>query len=293
MNPELYSLFNLYWQKAETCDFKPQDGMVFFSLVHWCNRLNWVNPFSLPNKRATLLAGISEKTLRESRTRLQDNGLIRFEEGKRKAASPVYYLPVKDDNGSLYVPTERKTERITECKTDFNGSLYVPTERKTERLNKNKDIRYKTEDKTAVVVEPTLFSEDELKERKRKPKARTLKEPPHIPDIDEVLEYFQRMDAPTRLQDWDASARLFFDTYNADGWINRKSGRPIANWESAANNWIYYREQNEKKSQTNKPSSQNEQTRTNQPVAPSGGIPIRGKVTPSCGLKRRNKGGEN
>lgn len=38
--------------------------------------------------------------------------------------------------------------------------------------------------------------------------------------------------------------------------------------------------------------TENEQTRTNGSVPPSSGIPIRGKVTPSCGLKRPNQRGE-
>lgn len=297
------SLIRRFWQEVEMKDFLPSEACAYFRLVEVCNQLGWQNPFSLSNSRAVVLMAMNEKTFRAMRDKLAERGLIEFRKGSRRESKPWYCLPVLNDEGEwifdwsdfLEVKNTAKNTAKPSAKREVKPSAKHTA--KPSAYNKTK-IEIENINNNNVVVdapEATLFSEVDLKQPKRK-KEKTPKEPPHIPDLDEVLEYFQRMDAPTRLQDWEASARLFFDTYNADGWIN-KYGRKVANWESEANKWIYYREEAEKKSQTNKPTvTHNEQTQTTHPNrsnAPSGGIPIRGKVTPSCGLKRRDKGGEN
>jgi hypothetical protein len=107
--------------------------------------------------------------------------------------------------------------------------------------NKTKEKESPNGDKKkAVVVQPSLFGKEKQKKQK------SAKEPPPIPAVNEVLEYFKTQDAEKRLQNWEGSARLFFDTFNADGWVN-KYGRCIANWQSEANKWIFYQEERERK----------------------------------------------
>lgn len=113
------------------------------------------------------------------------------------------------------------------------------------------------------------------------PKKKRAKAVPYRPTLDEVLSYFR--DHPLGLKDWDLQARLFFSYYDGLGWKAR--GTPIERWDSIANHWILNGKGKLKKS--------HEQPGTDRPNAPSGGVPIRGKVTPSCGLKRADKGGED
>lgn len=104
-------------------------------------------------------------------------------------------------------------------------------------------------------------------------------ESPEKPTAAEVTGHFRRQNAPRRLRDWESAARLFFDTFAASGWIN-KYGRPVADWRSEANRWIYYQEQREKKQNNNgnnnHPTARNDLTATNRW--------INGKIVPACGL---------
>mgnify|MGYP000771100262 FL=1 len=70
------------------------------------------------------------------------------------------------------------------------------------------------------------------------------------PTAAEVTGHFRAQNAPRRLRDWESAARLFYDTFAASGWIN-KYGRPVADWRSEANRWIYYQEQRDKKQNNN------------------------------------------
>lgn len=273
-------LINRFWSEVEMKDYKSQEANLYFFLLHYCNRIGWVNPFSLPNKRAVLSTGLSEKTLIECRCRLSERGLIDFRPGKRKAAPPVYCFPAEGDNG-FYFPWESKTESKNGSKT---GS-------KTGSYNKTINSKQKT-DSVAVAtrgapqrIEPeSLFAEEERKAAKTKspPKPKVPFEPP---TLDEVRRYFLSHDADTRLESWEESAQRFYDNYTAVGWID-KFNRRITRWDSKANSWIIDDEKREKERRLN------EQSRTDRPVSPSGGVPIRGRVTPNCGLKRRDPSGE-
>ncbi len=95
----------------------------------------------------------------------------------------------------------------------------------------------------------------------------------------EVTGHFRAQNAPRRLRDWESAARLFYDTFAASGWIN-KYGRPVADWRSEANRWIYYQEKRDKKQNNNgnnnHPTARNDLTGENRW--------INGKIVPACGL---------
>lgn len=104
-------------------------------------------------------------------------------------------------------------------------------------------------------------------------------ESPRKPTAAEVTGHFREQNAPRRLRDWESAARLFYDTFAASGWIN-KYGRPVADWRSEANRWIYYQEQRDKKQNNNgnnnHPTARNDLTGENRW--------INGKIEPACGL---------
>lgn len=99
------------------------------------------------------------------------------------------------------------------------------------------------------------------------------------PTAAEVTDHFRAQNAPRRLRDWESAARLFYDTFAASGWIN-KYGRPVADWRSEANRWIYYQEKRDKKQNNNgnnnHPTARNDLTGENRW--------INGKIVPACGL---------
>lgn len=245
-------LINRFWSEVEMKGYKSQEANLYFYLLHYCNRIGWVNPFSLPNKRAVLSTGLSEKTLIECRCRLSERGLIDFRPGKRKAAPPVYCFPVDGENG-FYFPWGSKTESKTGSKTESkNGS-------KTGSYNKTKNSKQKTHDVAVAThgapqrIEPeSLFAEEEEKEAKKLKTTPKPKPPePPTPTFDDVKAYFLSQRADERLEDWEREAEIFFNHFTSLGW-KTSSGAKVSRWDGRANLWII---EHEKKPTTEKPKT--------------------------------------
>lgn len=284
-------LINRFWQEVEMKDFLPSEACVYFRLLDICNKLGWQNPFSLSNSRAVALMAMNEKTFRAVRDKLGGRGLIEFKKGKKRESAPMYCFPEKTDDGWVFpwgnfleVKNTVKNTVNTPANATVNTTANTPVN--TPAYNKTKTKTNKSpngDNAGAPQQELSLFAEEDKRAARRKPK--TAKDPPQVPTLEEVLEYFLSQDADKRLENWEESARRFYDNFNAVEWRD-KFNRRITRWDSRANSWILDDEKRQKERR------QNEQPRTDGPVPPSGGISIRGKVTPSCGLKRRNPGGE-
>lgn len=282
-------LINRFWQEVEMKDFLPSEACVYFRLLDICNKLGWQNPFSLSNSRAVALMAMNEKTFRAVRDKLGGRGLIEFKKGKKRESAPMYCFPEKTDDGWFFpwgnfleVKNTVKTTVNTPANTTVNTTANTPVI--TPAYNKTKTNKSPNGDNAgAPQQELSLFAEEDKRAARRKPK--TAKDPPSVPTLEEVLEYFLSQDADKRLENWEESARRFYDNFNAVEWRD-KFNRRITRWDSRANSWILDDEKRQKERR------QNEQPRTDGPIPPSGGISIRGKVTPNCGLKRRNPGGE-
>lgn len=284
-------LINRFWQEVEMKDFLPSEACVYFRLLDICNKLGWQNPFSLSNSRAVALMAMNEKTFRAVRDKLGGRGLIEFKKGKKRESAPMYCFPEKTDDGWFFpwgnfleVKNTVKNTVNTPANATVNTTANTPVN--TPAYNKTKTKTNKSpngDNAVAPQQELSLFAEEDKRAARRKPK--TAKDPPLVPTLEEVLEYFLSQDADKRLENWEESARRFYDNFNAVEWRD-KFNRRITRWDSRANSWILDDEKRQKERR------QNEQPRTDGPVSPSGGISIRGKVTPSCGLKRRNPRGE-
>lgn len=256
MNLNYIELINRFWQEVEMKDFLPSEACVYFRLLDVCNRLGWQNPFSLSNSRAVTLMAMNEKTFRAIRDRLGGRGLIEFRKGKKRESAPLYCFPEKTDEGWIFpwenflaVKNTVKNTANAPVNDTANTTVNAPVNTPAYNKTKTKTIKSPNGD-TAVPAQPeiSLFAEEEKKSARRKPKAE--KAPP---TLEQIRQHFLAVDADKRLENWEASAALFFDTFNADGWINKR-GRSVVErtkWESEANKWIFYREEQEKKNESN------------------------------------------
>ena len=297
-------LINRYWQimESETERRTSVETEIYFRLLDYCNKLHWRNPFTLPNPRALALMAITKNTLAAGREKLVSKGLIGFRNGSRRKAEPVYCFPVKIDDewifpdgfGSTDDPKTDRKDRFgaTDDPKSRFGSIIDPkidpkTDPKTRGINKYNNINKKQKTSFSPNGDGIAATQTELKFPKEKsPKKPKSNEAFIPPTLDEVLQYFLSQDADKRLEDWEFSARLFFNSYDAVEWRN-KFGHKISRWDSVANNWILYRERDEKENR-----KKNEQSQTDRPDSPRGGIPIKGRVVPSGRLKRRDTSGE-
>lgn len=227
----------------------PSELTVYFGLLHFCNKLGWINPFSLPNARVASITGLSKNTIVAARDKLVSRGLIQFKGGKRRESAPVYCFPEIDD-GKEYFPWSKNLRSNFDPKTDLKTDPKTDpkADPKTDPINKNKDIRNKEKYKKEKGSEGELFSERQM----RQPKVKSAKGPPQTPpSLEEVRAYFKQVGADVKLENWQNEADSFWSYFDSLDWHNSK-GRKIARWESRANLWILDKEKEQKNAQQQK-----------------------------------------
>lgn len=214
-------LINHFWQLHENKGMKPNDALLYFFLLKECNRKSWQNPFPLSNKSVVIALEISEKSVIDSRRRLIERNLIKVKKGDRNCGAPEYFIVGVEENFNLPTESRMVDER------SMNG-------RRTVALYK--DLKTKENSTTPAPAESQLplFAEEGKPKRKAKPPKDRSAEPP---TLEEVMAYFLSQDADKRLENWEESARRFFDNFNAVGWRD-KYNRLITRWDSRANSWM-------------------------------------------------------
>lgn len=269
-------LLNEFWNQDRFNPFENVDTKLYLLLLDESNIRKWINPIVLHTYYLEERLRIKRKAIGEARNRLKQRGVIDF---IAKTNNPTIFLltGVEITNKELIKLFPQRNNKETIGKQLGNN-------KETIGKHNNKDyIDYK-DNKTERAPSPnSLFNDEELNGKKKKIRKESGFSPPAL---DEVLEYFSCQDAANRIENWEESARRFYDYFNAVDWKD-KNGRLITRWDSRANNWILDDEQRQKTNQRKEDISKGSSSDT-----PSGGIPIRGKVTPSCGLKRRDPSGE-
>ena len=252
-------LINRYWQEVETKGWTPVETNIYFRLLDICNKLGWRNPFTLSNPRAVALMAVTENTLAAGRDRLVMKGLIGFKKGSRRKDAPTYCFPEKIDGEWVFPESftagftsniEPKSGVKPGAKSRVKPTAYNKTKTKT---NKSPDG-----DNRAELLPGSLFAEEEKKTRKRPTQS---KSPPPNPTLEEVLDYFLSQDADKRLENWEESARRFYDNFNAVDWRD-KFNRRITRWDSRANSWILSDESRQKEKNQNESNSINRRPTT-------------------------------
>lgn len=242
-------MINRFWQEVEMKDFLPSEACVYFRLLDICNKLGWQNPFSLSNSRAVALMAMNEKTFRAVRDKLGGRGLIEFRKGKKRESAPMYCFPEKTDDGWVFpwgnfleVKNTVKNTVNTPANDTVNTTANTPVN--TPAYNKTKTNKSPNGDSGVAAIGTSLFAEEDKRAARRKPKA--IKDPPAPPPtLDEVLKYFLSQEADKRLENWEESARRFYDNFTAVDWRD-KFNRRITRWDSRANSWILDDEQRQK-----------------------------------------------
>ena len=258
-------LINRYWQEVEIEGWTPAETEIYFRLLDICNRSGWKNPFTLPNPRAVALMAVTENTLAAGRDRLVMKGLIGFKKGSRRKDAPTYCFPEKIDGEWVFPESftagftsniEAKSGVKPGVKSGVKPIAYNKTKTKTNK-SPNGDNR------AGPLPELSLFAEEEKKTRKKPTQS---KSPPPAPTLDEVLDYFLSQDADKRLENWEESARRFYDNFNAVDWRD-KYNRRITRWDSRANSWILDDESRQKERIKNEPNSINRRPTTEDTLA--------------------------
>lgn len=241
-------LLNRFWQTYKVERLGAIDVVFYLYLVNECNAGRWLNPFELQTRNLELMLQITRKTIVEVRNRLKQRGLIDFKEAKGRGRTTYlindveisdeqlaknFVLPVVNTKSN----TKSNTKGNTKGNTTQDSTLYI------------EDIRLKTKDKenSGACAPASLFEEEEKKVKKKKPSPKAEFIPP---TLEEVLQYFLSQGADQILDDWETSAKIFYNYFETYGWVD-KNNRPILRWDSRANSWILADQEKQKKSNSN------------------------------------------
>ena len=143
---------------------------------------------------------------------------------------------------------------VSSEETRVNSEKSAQSKVKERKINK-KDSSY--EESKKALSPPLIPGLEEKKSKKQKSRPKETGFSP--PTLDDVLEYFSSQDAANRIENWEESARRFYDYFNAVDWKD-KSGRLITRWDSRANNWILDDEKRQSEVQNGKPKPKDQRT---------------------------------
>lgn len=239
-------IINRFWQVFEDTALKPNDTLLYLYLVKVCNSKSWQNPFSISNKKLVTVLEISEKSIIDSRARLVERNLIKFKKGDRNCSSPKYFIEgVDTENFNCNLESRMADERQMNGrrKVAINKTIDIDLE------NNTTSSKVSAPPKDVGVVEKSLFEDEEKKSKKRKP-AKPMEPSLQPPTLEEVHDYFREVNAPERIDDWERSAQIFFDTYAENAWLNKYNRSIVKTWRNAASKWIAYREEEVLKQKT-------------------------------------------
>ena len=134
-------LINLFWQTRREVRITSVEADLYFFLLQESNNRNWENPFECPNGLICVTIGVTEKTMIEARSRLQQKGLIKFDPGKRKTKSPVYTIL----NCNIY--SKKVSKKVSNNIYNNKNNIYkTETETETETKESNTNVLLKKDD---------------------------------------------------------------------------------------------------------------------------------------------------
>lgn len=197
-----------FWTLAEQRQMDCNQVALYMALLEIWRRNDYPSFLHVRNETICNLIGIkSVKTLRETRKRLIDNGLIIFEEGNSRK-QPIYML----DSGIL--PAE------IDIPLDFGEPMQVasPPSKKVEH------------ERPRTIQEPDLFNK-----QKKPAKPRKEYTPP---TMDEVKEVFDKAGST------DEEAEQFYYYYDSQDWYKANGKNRIMRLDSAVNSWLSRRTKN-------------------------------------------------
>lgn len=113
---------NGFWNKSEESDLTGLDIAVYMSLLKYCNRLNWLNPFVCHWDIVCQTSKVSKNAYYKSLERLTDLGFIKSEKGiKNTTQKPKIFILDLTNNEGIIREQKGNNEGIEE---EQQGNLY-------------------------------------------------------------------------------------------------------------------------------------------------------------------------
>ena len=113
----IYELHKRFWQIQEILPITGDEALLYYYFVEQANIRGWVDTLELSTRTICMRLGMTNKKLCEVRNRLQQKGLIEFEEGNRRKTTPVYRLFGFPEKPKQKPKTEPKQKPLYNTKT--------------------------------------------------------------------------------------------------------------------------------------------------------------------------------
>lgn len=159
-------LINGFWIANIEHSFTGNETKLYFFLLSISNSLGWKNPFRQSDNQISLRAGISVNSVKSSRNRLSQAGLISFKTGSRgnrfnvknkceykllSLSAPSTVPPSKNDYDTVDDKVDDKVYDTVDDKGDGQGDI--------NKLNKAKQELEKNKQKNILGVYQNFFDE--------------------------------------------------------------------------------------------------------------------------------------
>jgi hypothetical protein len=99
---------NGFWSKAASDNLTGSDISVYFSLLHYCNKLSWINPFICHWDIVCQYSKVSKNTFYKSMDNLTKMGYIKFEMGEKNKKKPKVFILKFENRKGTAVGTEKE-----------------------------------------------------------------------------------------------------------------------------------------------------------------------------------------
>lgn len=132
------SQINGFWKIAEDKQFSSSEIATYFSLLNYCNNLNWLNPFVCHFEYVCQTASISKNTFYACMEKLHNEKLIEYTKGVKNSKKPKVFILNLENKTKNKTGIKLRTEE--EQNEEQKGNLYKQLNNETNKPINNKEI---------------------------------------------------------------------------------------------------------------------------------------------------------
>lgn len=126
---------NGFWAYSESKDLTATEIAVYFGLLHYNNKLNWLSPFVCHHAIICQYTRVSVNTYYSNMKSLMDKGFIIFKKGERNKFAPkVSIIDLTNKTGTILINEQEQDEELIE---EQKSNLYKQLTKKTIKLLNN------------------------------------------------------------------------------------------------------------------------------------------------------------
>lgn len=209
-------LINNFWTMNEVHCFNSNEIATYFYLIKVNNACSWRQSFSHNNQKIMATVGISFNTLKNSRNKLKQSGLIDFK--TKNGSSNVIYQILTLSNFD---------EVANEVSAEVGDEVANEVWSSKDKLKETKHILLEKESKDSDSSEnPKVeIKQPEKPKRKKVPPKKKKFNPPSVQDVQDYCN--ERKNG--------ISAYTFVNFYQSKGW--KVGGQKMVDWEAAVRTW--------------------------------------------------------